>query len=198
MRYAFELGGLAVLAISGIVAYFGRKVRACEAVPNLVERLDSAVSPQANMALANQFTEVCVVNGPLGQQFARCRPAEGRSEYARMKESPCIFRIYLSGRRYCRSTHIRLRLKRRHDLLALLMGLVQPDEDDVIIESVMQPKDLPDMVVAVARNEAAMTTLKEIHPELGTMAVALGSSSGAAQGFRVMAELRELWDDLLL
>jgi hypothetical protein len=69
-----------------------------------------------------------------------------------MKESNSLFRVYLTGRRNCLCAHVRVKLRRRHDLLWCLYNFLVPQEDEVTYEVYFaETQMVADMVLSVAR-----------------------------------------------
>lgn len=56
-----------------------------------------------------------------------------------MKESQSQYKLFCSGRRHCVGMMCDLQLAKRHDLISVLMGLVQPSEDVLVSLATSSP-----------------------------------------------------------
>lgn len=104
--YGGEILVLLFVAIIAIVAFLGRRKN---------ERLAKEIS-----------SSVLRPEGTLQRNFAVVLP-ELR------KVGPDVFQMYATGRRYCLGAEITLRMRRRQDLSALLLGSAQQDVIDIEI-----------------------------------------------------------------
>lgn len=80
---------------------------------------------------------------------------------------PDIFKLYMSGRRYCSGAEITLKMCRRQDFLALVMGAAQ--SDFLEIEIAMDPSTMPSTVFLISEPSTTQSVLQQ-HPEIADLA----------------------------
>mmetsp|Transcript_16567 Transcript_16567/g.56472 ORF Transcript_16567/g.56472 Transcript_16567/m.56472 type:complete len:507 (+) Transcript_16567:68-1588(+) len=136
--YKLECLGLAVLTTYAVQYFLGKS---------------------ANEAIARRWAALFAgEGGVLERNFSLLGPAEEdslESAATLMKDSHSEYKLYCSGRRFCESMTCTLQLKKRQDLLSILVGYVAPEEDLLKLEVVMNAGDMDALCFAVGTKKAA-------------------------------------------
>jgi len=113
-----------------------------------------------------------------------------------VKESNNIFRLKTTGRINCVGMQVTLTLRKRHDLLALLMEIVNPLQDTVQFDILMNDESMDTFVFAIVKKKEEKkfrTSAKDIE----TFTAPAISYSKLPSSFCVCSELEELLPILL-
>ena len=80
-----------------------------------------------------------------------------------VKESESIYTLWCSGRTCCEGMLVELRMIKRQDLLALIIGLVKPVQDQLQIKVEMSKDAMDSFVFCIATKKLASKMLKEMN-----------------------------------
>lgn len=78
-----------------------------------------------------------------------------------MRDSASSFKMYATGRRFCKSFTAHLDLRKRQDLLSYIVNLFSPSDDELKIEVEMNEASMPPLVLAVAPPKIIRAMLKD-------------------------------------
>ena len=84
-----------------------------------------------------------------------------------IRQSASQYKLYLTGRRFCKFAEATLKLRQRQDLFSLLIGLIYPLEDQLDVEVYMKESNMPQMVMAITNKKLMKAMLKEDSGEDG-------------------------------
>mmetsp|Transcript_21450 Transcript_21450/g.29811 ORF Transcript_21450/g.29811 Transcript_21450/m.29811 type:complete len:475 (+) Transcript_21450:80-1504(+) len=171
----------------------------------LIYVVNYLLGSHANNKLAFQW--VCAFGNPqadLASNFhllGHNKDPHAWGETPLTKESAYEFKLYASGRHYCKFMTATLSLKKRHDLYSYLWNLIFPAEDTVSIDVAMNDESMEPLVFAVARTKKAKAMMKDCS-DLGKLATVLEAPDRRKQWvspkFSVMGESLEVAESLLV
>uniref|UniRef100_A0A7S3DH34 Coiled-coil domain-containing protein 47 n=1 Tax=Palpitomonas bilix TaxID=652834 RepID=A0A7S3DH34_9EUKA len=102
-----------------------------------------------NYGIAGEFESAAVE--ALSSQFSlvgNTREQMEKKDFI-MNETVNLHRIYASGRRFVSSSMVTIDLQPRHDLLQILYSLVNPREDKLVVDIVLEPKTFSNTMITV-------------------------------------------------
>eukprot|EP00892_Ulva_mutabilis_P011576 jgi/Ulvmu1/8791/UM048_0046.1 len=146
---------------------------------------------------ASQF---CKTGTLFDRNFALVGPGyNDDAEELVMKNSHSEFQLWASGRRFCQGMLINVRLRSRHDLLALASYAINPCEDHLVIEVSMHAACMPPTVLAVAPAKQLRTLQKDCR-DLDTYAATVNPATAGLRKWpellHVLAESSAVFADL--
>jgi hypothetical protein len=112
------------------------------------------------------------------------------------QESQNEFKMVATGRRNCTGLQATLNLKRRHDLLSLLLGLVYPVEDTLKIEIPLESEGMDPFIFAVVNNNEAKQFYKD-NFDIAAYCKETSVEGEALEGMTVYTDCQEVVDELL-
>jgi hypothetical protein len=112
-----------------------------------------------------------------------------------MAETGSDFKLFATGRRYCKGLLAELNLVKRQDLLSFAYHLIQPTKDTLTIDIPMREGVMQPFVLAVIRSKDRKTVHKET-PDLTDFATPL-KVSDLPSGLEVLTDSREAAEKLL-
>lgn len=126
----------------------------------LVILLNNFRGRQKNESLAVQYTAALLrSDGPAFRNFAECKQELH-------KEGPDLYKLFVSGRRYCQGMAMTLRLTRRQDLLALAISSAARD---ILEIEVAMNEAFPQTVLFIGTPAAAKVIVAE-NPDISKLA----------------------------
>uniref|UniRef100_A0A183EX13 PAT complex subunit CCDC47 n=1 Tax=Gongylonema pulchrum TaxID=637853 RepID=A0A183EX13_9BILA len=119
--------------------------------------LNYAVGRAKNQSIANKwFMDVTPL---LEEQFTLVGD-DGTSENCREghmhKETDSVYTIWCSGRLGCQGMLITLKLRKRQDLINVIMNLVRPKQDKVVIRINVDSNEMDSFVFAVGQRKSVV------------------------------------------
>jgi hypothetical protein len=102
--------------------------------------------------------------GPLLEKFALVGD-DGKLENSQpglMKESENVYLLWCSGRTGCEAVLFELRLLKRQDLVAMVMNLFRPQQDQVHVKVFMNDSDMDSFVMCLAAKKTATRLIREM------------------------------------
>lgn len=85
----------------------------------------------------------------------------GEGKAPMVRESASEFKLYCTGRRFCKFMEARLKLRNRQDLFSFLLGLLFPVDDQLDVDVYMKDSNMPLIVLAIATKKLMKAMLKE-------------------------------------
>jgi hypothetical protein len=126
------------------------------------------------------------------EQFARL----GTEGSLLIKESQSSFRMQCAGRVNCAGAQCNLRLRKRHDLVSTIWEIFAPTEDLFDVTVVMNDKNVPPFILAVALN-SQMRSLKNSQKDVESLTKSVTVSHLDSSKFSVAADTKEVATQLL-
>ena len=146
LRSNWESYYLELMILAGLVIYF----------------FNFFVGRSKNQRIAEAW--FAAYKGPLQDNFSLVGD-DGKLENSQpglLKESENVYLLWCSGRTACEAVLFELRLLKRQDLVAMVMSLFRPVQDQVHVKVFMNDSDMDTFVMCLAAKKTATRLIKEM------------------------------------
>ncbi|KAM0939968.1 putative PAT complex subunit CCDC47 protein [Dioscorea sansibarensis] len=134
------------------------------------------------------------------KNFSFLGAGDGNDAPLLLKERPDVFKIWASGRKYCKGFVATMELKKRHDLISRIWDMVLLKRDTITFEVMMNDNAMDHVVLAVARSKASKAMLKEARDLQRFASVLAWTPAGrkwVSEELAIVAESKEVAGDLI-
>lgn len=134
------------------------------------------------------------------KNFSFIGAGDGNNAPYLLKERPDVFKIWASGRNYCKGFVATMKLKKRHDLISRIWDMVRLKRDTITFEVMMKENAMDHVVLAVARSKASKAMLKEekdLQRFANVLAWTPAGRKWVSEELAIVAESKEVAGDLI-